>query len=421
MRRILCSMILLITVAQVSAQNISISPYSAFGYGDNRLSNGAASFGMGGLSTAYLSPYGTETNFMNPAANQNLRFTNFVFEGSTDMTRFKSESDKFSRSTTYLSKVSLGFPLGKKWRGGFGFQPFSALGYKTSTTQMYDDISTTSQFEGSGGLNSLHFMTSYNLNSNLALGVRANYIFGSLDKTEIFSASESQLLTAYDFDSKISGITVNGGISFAKKFDNNKLLTVGATYGLGSNIKADQNYLVKTYQIIPTNFVEFNVDTISFNDSDRKVRIPENASFGISYGKDLKWNIGAQVDWEKTSAFNLIDEKNTSNDRFKAAVGGYYIPQFNSYRSYMSRATYRGGMYYEKTPISVKGEDIKDYGITFGIGLPVGKATDASELNIGVELGQRGTTDKSLVKETYANVKLSFTLNDTWFQRRKYD
>ena len=421
MRMILCSLILLLTLVQLNAQSISISPYSAFGYGDLRFNNGATSFGMGGLSTAYLSPFGTETNFMNPAANQNLRLTNFVFEGSTDMTSFKSDDDSFSRSATYLSNISLGFPLGNKWRGGVGFQPFSALGYKTGNYDYESDISTINQFEGNGGLNSLHFMTSYNLNSNWAVGVRANYLFGTLEKKEIFSASEAQLLTSYTHENQINGFVLNGGISYAKKTESNHLFTIGATYGLGSNINADQNYLVRTYQIIPTNFVEFNIDTINYSVSDRKVRIPENASFGIGYGKDLKWNIGAQIDWEKTSAFQLEHDATSSNNRIKAAVGGFYIPQFNSYRSYFERATYRGGVYYEKTPISVKGQDIQDYGITFGIGLPVGKVTDPSELNIGVQLGQRGTTQSNLVKETYANVKLSFTLNDSWFQRRRYD
>lgn len=421
MRMILCSLILLLTLVQMNAQSISISPYSAFGYGDLRFNNGATSFGMGGMSTAYLSPFGTQTNFMNPAANQNLRLTNFVFEGSMDMTNFKSDSDDFSRSATYLSNISLGFPLGNKWRGGIGFQPYSALGYKTGNYDNVGEISTVNRFEGSGGLNSLHFITSYNLNPNWALGLRANYLFGALDKSEIFSASDTQLLTSYSHENEIKGFTLTGGISYAKKTESNHLFTVGATYGLGSNISADQKHLIRTYQIIPTNFVEFNIDTVRFENSDRKVRIPENASFGISYGKDLKWSIGAQLDWEKTSAFQLVHDANTSNNRIKAAVGGYYIPQFNSYRSYFEKATYRAGVYYEKTPITVKGQDIQDYGITFGIGLPVGKVTDPSELNIGLQLGQRGTTDSNLVRENYANIKLSFTLNDSWFQRRIYD
>lgn len=421
MNRILSSLVLLMMLSQITAQSISISPYSAFGYGDKRLDYGAATFGMGGLSTAYQSPFGTETNFMNPAANQNLRLTNFVFEGSMDMTNFKSDEDDFSRSTTYLSRISLGFPLGNKWQAGFGFQPFSALGYNVGAYDYESEYSTINRFEGDGGLNTLQFMTSYNLTPEIAVGLRANYLFGNLNKTEEFSVEDNQLTTGYENFNKINGFTFTGGLSYFKEISENRHLSVGATYGLGSNINAEQEYLVRTFQVIPTNYTEFNIDTIQYNYSDQKVRIPQNVSLGVSYGEDLKWNIGAQVDWEKTSAFNLVNDNLEMNDRFRTAVGGYYIPQFNSFRSYFARATYRAGAYYEQTPINVGGEDISDYGITFGIGLPVGKVTDPSELNIGVQLGQRGTTNSNLVKENYAKVKLSFTLNDSWFQRRKYD
>ncbi|MDO5655630.1 MAG: hypothetical protein Q4G27_05770 [Flavobacteriaceae bacterium] len=421
MNRILCSLILLFTMMAAYAQDISISPYSAFNYGDRRLDNGATTFGMAGLSTSYISPFGTESNFMNPASNQNLRLTNFTFEGSMDMTRFKSQNEDFSRSATYISRVSLGFPLGEKWRAGFGFQPFSALGYRVANYNYTPEGSINSRFAGEGGLNTLQFMLSRNLTPELALGIRSNYIFGRLDKSEVLSGSNIQLATSYVNKNDINGFAFTTGISYYKKQENSKFLSAGATYGLGSNIKANQNYLVKTYQVHPTSYNEYNVDTIQYLTSDRKVRIPENASLGISYGKDLKWALGAQIDWEKNSAFILQFDEQQSNDRLRVAAGGYYIPQFNSFRSYFARATYRGGVFYEKTPIQVQGQDIQDYGITFGIGLPVGKVNNPSELNLGVELGQRGTTNSDLVKETFANVKLSFTLNDSWFQRRKYD
>lgn len=421
MIRILSSWVLLLTMVGVTAQSISISPYSSFGYGDKKLNYGASVFGMADVSTAYMSPFGSESNFMNPAANQNLRFTNFVFEGSMDMTNFKSETDDFSRSTTYLSRISLGFPLGKKWRGGFGFQPYSALGYNTGSYDYESDPVTANKFQGEGGLNTLQFITSYNFNENLAFGLRANYLFGELNKTETFTANGNQLTTSYENRSDIGGFTFTGGLSYNKEVSEDKFLTVGATYGLGSNINAKQEYTAKTFQINPTNFQEFNISTVQYAKSDRKVRIPQNASLGVSYGEENKWNVGAQVDWEKSSAFVLANENQEMNNRFRTAVGGYYIPQFNSYRSYFARATYRAGAFYEKTPYEVQGESISDYGITFGVGLPVGKVTDASELNIGVQFGQRGTTNSGLIKENYAKVKLSFTMNDSWFQRRKYD
>jgi hypothetical protein len=44
-----------------------------------------------------------------------------------------------------------------------------------------------------------------------------------------------------------------------------------------------------------------------------------------------------------------------------------------------------------------------------------------SNLNIGVEYGQKGTTKANLVRENYTNVVMSLSLNDKWFVKRKYD
>lgn len=72
-------------------------------------------------------------------------------------------------------------------------------------------------------------------------------------------------------------------------------------------------------------------------------------------------------------------------------------------------------------PFEINNQQINRYGITFGLGLPMGKSSDPSELNIGIELGQQGTKENNLIKESFANLRLSFNLSDTWFQKRKYD
>ena len=56
--------------------------------------------------------------------------------------------------------------------------------------------------------------------------------------------------------------------------------------------------------------------------------------------------------------------------------------------------------------------------MTFGIGIPVGSMF--SNLNLAVEIGKRGTTDANLVEEKFANLKMSLSLNDRWFVKRKY-
>lgn len=420
MKRILCSMILLLGISFPLAQNISVSPYSSFGYGDYKSDATASIMGMGGSGTAFLSIFGSESNFMNPAANQNLRYTNFVFEGATDIANINSKEESATRSSSYVSRISLGFPLGNKFRAGVGFKPFSAVGYRSGLYDLKSDPKTINKFSGEGGLNALQAMVSYNIAGGFAIGAKTEYVFGNINKLETFSSENNQLATDYSNKNKINGFNFSGGLSYTKLLENKKRITLGGTYGLGSKLTAKQEYMVTTYQV-NASAQHYNIDTVRHNNRDRKLNLPQTASIGVSYGEDFKWSLGAQFDWEGSSGFSIADDNKLVNDRMRASVGGYYIPQFNSFRSYFARVIYRAGLFYENTPISIKEEDIKNYGITFGFGLPVGKATDPSTLDFGVELGRRGSLEKGLLQENYANLKLSFTLNDSWFQQRKYD
>ena len=58
---------------------------------------------------------------------------------------------------------------------------------------------------------------------------------------------------------------------------------------------------------------------------------------------------------------------------------------------------------------------IDDFGISFGVGLPV--SNQLSNLNVGFEIGKRGKITNNLVQENYINVRLSLSLNDKWFRK----
>ncbi len=85
----------------------------------------------------------------------------------------------------------------------------------------------------------------------------------------------------------------------------------------------------------------------------------------------------------------------------------------------MKRIAYRGGLKYEKSYLMIGNEQIKDFGISFGVGLPVYRSL--STINISAEIGQRGTTDFNLIKEQYAKLTLNVNLHDIWFVKRKFD
>ena len=51
----------------------------------------------------------------------------------------------------------------------------------------------------------------------------------------------------------------------------------------------------------------------------------------------------------------------------------------------------------------INGKEINNFGITFGLGLPLGGSF--SNINLGFELGRRGTTDADLIEESYFKVR----------------
>jgi len=69
-----------------------------------------------------------------------------------------------------------------------------------------------------------------------------------------------------------------------------------------------------------------------------------------------------------------------------------------------------------------------EYGISFGLGLPVIKSVRIEEeklpvvsrVNITAEYIKRGTTNNGLIEENYFNLTLGLNLNDKWFTKRKY-
>ena len=87
--------------------------------------------------------------------------------------------------------------------------------------------------------------------------------------------------------------------------------------------------------------------------------------------------------------------------------------------NYFHRVTYRAGFKYENTGLVLNGTEITDIGMSFGVGLPLGKGL--TDLNIGAEYGIKGEIVGNLVEERYFNIRMSLSLGDKWFRKRKID
>ena len=141
MKKIVVSIFVAALGSHAAAQNIGNSPYAAYGIGDIKYDNSVETRSMGGTSTAYVWDFNNQFNFQNPAANQNLEITSLRFHGTNENQYFKSgyNGNKYGKHSSYLSGISLAFPLSKKVKLGIGYQPYSSKDYSiTQSTSLPD-------------------------------------------------------------------------------------------------------------------------------------------------------------------------------------------------------------------------------------------------------------------------------------------
>ena len=115
----------------LQAQSIGNSPYAAFGIGDVKYDNTTDVNAMGGISTAYIWDFNNNFNFSNPAANKNLELATLKVEATNENNFFKSDYGNINvtKHSTYLSNISIAFPISSKVKFGMGYQPYSSKKY----------------------------------------------------------------------------------------------------------------------------------------------------------------------------------------------------------------------------------------------------------------------------------------------------
>lgn len=409
----------------LNAQTIGNSPYAAFGIGDVKFDNTTEISAMGGISTAYISDFNNTFNFNNPAANKNLELTTVKIEGTNESNFFKSNFDNSNstKHSTYLSNISIAFPLSPKVKFGLGYQPYSSKKYAVRNLTTFADGSTkVDLFRGEGTLSTVQAALAYQLTPEFGLGLRSNFYFGNLyDINELFY-SNAELINGYETKNKIKSFNFTLGGSYQKNLKTDHKLTLGATYTLGTTGQMETQYINSTY--FYTGIEEKgNVTIIDQQFSEDNNLIPMEFSVGAGYGKDMKWFLGSQVDYKKGETIQFLGQPFVNQDSYKISAGGWYIPNYNNFRSYFSRVTYRYGAYYEKGNLSLNGTNVNQFAITGGLTLPFENKNGSrmSGIDLGLELGKRGTLDNNLVRQNFVNLRIAINFADKWFRKTLYD
>jgi hypothetical protein len=434
----LCLVFIAFLALNIHAQEGTTSPYSFYGIGSLKFKGTAVNRSMGGLSIYSDSIH---INLRNPASyasnklkslNDQGRIVKFAIGGSSTSTALKTSSSSDKASSTSFDYLVLSVPMGK-FGIGFGLMPFTSVGYKLESIDNTDVL--TNRYRGEGGINKAFLGLGYQITEDLSIGFDASYNFGNIQNSAIAFVYDNegnplQYQSRESNRSDLSGINYNFGISYKPMISDKLQLTTAITFSPKADLTSNNERVFATIVINQTTGQEFSVNEIiaDLEASGLKkttLNLPTKTAFGLGIGQPRQWFIGAEYTFLKTSEFSndiFSFDNVTFVDASTISVGGFFIPKYNSFSKYWKRVVYRAGIRYENTGLEINNETIDEFGISFGVGLPVGGVRGIfSNVNLGFEVGKRGTVNQNLVQENFVNFQLSLSLNDRWFVKRKYN
>lgn len=413
------------------AQQGTASPYSFYNGGDLHFQGTHDVKSMGSLAVYQDS---IRVNLLNPASNANLQGANLSLGLSTSMTKFVSEENNVNVNRTTFDYLSLAFPAGK-FGFSLGVAPHSFVGYDILNEAQENEFTVRKNYLGEGGINRAFVGIAYKITDRLNIGLETRYNFGQTENSIVkFIVDDGHGLsldrgTREFIDNRYSGMSFNAGLNYVQPIKDKVKLNIGVTYSPEAKINNEQDITLSTIEL--TDDLAFaEIDAFEQPTLEKKFLLPSKYSIGAGIGDPNKWFTGIEFTGTQSSKINAYNSYTNASykDGYKIAAGGFYTPDHMSITSYMKRVTYRFGARYENTGFVLNQQEIKDYAVSAGVSLPVGARAQTpggivsmSNLNIGIEYGQRGTNAHGLIKENYFNVSLGLSFNDfSWFVKRKF-
>lgn len=406
--------------------NNTTSPYSRFGLGDLQSHTHGRTTAMGGATLG--SRNSQQINIANPASYTSTDSLAFLFEFGVNgkFSSYKNDIDRFNTNDVNFRYFAMSFPVTRKISTALGLTPYSDVGYDIEVNQeLLNSGNVRYLYYGEGSLSRAFWGVAVTPLKNISVGANLYYFFGSLQRksnvtfpnnVEMYSIEKNDALRLRDFG-------LNFGIQATIPVKEEESITLGATFSNKPKFTAfSSDISLKTLYLYDDSGNPFgDVDTLSYRDEVKgKIQMPMTVGLGVSYVKKNKLELNADYQFEQWTKARFLNENYFFlTDRSIFSVGGEFIPEKFSIRSYTARMAYRAGLRYEKTYLIVGNQQVNDFGISFGVGLPVYRSN--STVNISAELGRRGSTSNDLVRENYLKLNLSVNLYDLWFVKRKFD
>lgn len=416
---------LLLASILVEAQIAINSPYTRFGLGEISQSGSGLNRAMGGTSLGHR--FNNQINFLNPASYSAQDTLSFIldFGLNGEIRKLSTSYEEVKLNDFNMGHLAIGFPVTKWWGASIGVLPYSRIGYNMmiqGTFKDTEDIYKIS-YEGNGSLNKFYLGSALRFGKHFALGANMSYIFGNYERNRRVSVPrEGSAETYYINKSTIGDLMFNFGMQVFSNIGKSGRFVAGVTLDNEAKLKGEfSSLLINNYFGVKSDTMEW-IEGMKGN-----ITIPLRLGAGAAFSFKDKLLIAFDYfsqDWSNATFFGKPDSlaKSTS-----LRLGIQYIPVALTEvkrASYWQRISFRTGGYYNTTYLELRGEQMKDYGITFGVGIPWRNEKNLltkTSFNLSYQMGWQGSLKNNLVKETYQVFSIGFTLNDFWFIKRKYD
>lgn len=403
------------------AQTSTNSPYTRYGFGQLSDQNFGNSQAMGGIS--YGLRNGLQVNAANPASYSAVDSLTFIFDAGMSLqnANFKEGNVKTNAKNSSVDYIAMQFRLMKGLGFTAGFLPYSTVGYSMNrnnpvvTDEFGNTTSATQQFYGTGGLQQVFFGLGYNVFKGLSVGANFSYLYGDITHTSTTTFSNANAFSSARTNKiEVSDYKLDFGVQYSHQLKGKHVLNLGATYSYGHNLNSTGYEYVEKYQ--SSTVATQSIDTIK-----NAFALPHTFGIGATYVYDNRLTIGADYTLQKWADAKFFNEKNAFQNRSKISIGAEYLP--NHYgRGYLQRIRYRAGVYYSSPYAKIDGKDgNREYGISFGIGLPLTLYQYRSILNISGQYVKVSPKVKGMLEENYLRINIGLTFNERWFMKWKVD
>jgi len=307
------------------------------------------------------------------------------------------------------------------WTTSFGLMPYTRLNYLLNYQEPIPGSPGSVEVleEGSGGINQFYWSNGVSINRNISVGIKAAYLFSSTESLygNYLVGNPVSIAARVNDRTFVSDFIFTPAISIhldslGKK---NHRLNIGVVYDLKTNLDVKFNRRIERW-----NAVSLVDSTTVISNQPGTITMPGNLMVGISFNP-YPYKLMAAVDasYADYSQYRNLEGKNPyGSNSWRIAGGIEYTPDRTSLGNYLKRISYRTGLSLENYPFLANGNMVKDFGITFGVSLPVNRI---SSLDLAVKWGRKGDKATNAIEENYFKIYFGITFNDQWFIKRRFD